>query len=121
MVVLAVGVHRLVARHRLAGVHAAHQPQLVEQLQCAIDACYADALATRAQAVGDLLRGDAAAELVEHAHHRRARSALAVARSFERALRVSNPLAHACGKDRLAVMADVYRTPDERFEGSAGL
>ena len=65
MVVLAAWMDRLVAGHGLAHVHPPHEAHVVEKLERAVDARHAHALAALPQPVGDLLGGDAAAELVE--------------------------------------------------------
>ena len=92
--VLAVRVDRLVARDRLADVDTAHQPHVVEQLERAVDARHPDALTAIAQAVRDLLRGDAATELVERRDDGCTWRAHAVATALEGLARVSNPVAH---------------------------
>ena len=48
VVMLAVRIDRLVARHGLANVDAAHEPHVVEQLEGAVDARDADADARKA-------------------------------------------------------------------------
>ena len=94
VVMLAVRVDRLVARDALGGVDAPRQAQLVEQLERPVDARDADVLAAVVQAVRDLLRGDAAAEVGERLDDGRPRPAQAVALALELALSVLSPVGH---------------------------
>ena len=94
MVVLAVRVDRLVARDSLGGVDPPREAQLVEQLECPVDAREADVLAPAVQAVGDLLRGDAAAEVGERLDDGGPRAAQAIALPLELALSVLSPVGH---------------------------
>ena len=94
VVMLAVRVDRLVARDALGGVDAPRQAQLVEQLERPVDAREADVLAPVVQAVGDLLGGDAAAEVGERLDDGRPWTAQAVALALELALSVLSPVGH---------------------------
>ena len=63
VVVLAARVDRLVARDALGHVHPPSEPQVVEQVERAVDRRDADVVPAFAQVVGDLPRGHAAAEI----------------------------------------------------------
>ena len=100
MVVLAARADRLVAGDALRRVHAAGEPQLVEQLERPVDARDAHVLAAPVKAVGDLLGGDAAAEVGQRLDHRGARPAEAVALALELSLGMCDPFRHGV-KDRV--------------------
>src|SRR3954469_8750400 len=79
VMVVAAGGDRLVAGDALGGVHPASQPEAVQQVERPVDGRDAHVLAALLKAVGDLLGGDAAAQLGERLDYRRARRAQAVA------------------------------------------
>src|SRR5581483_8518182 len=90
VVVLAVRPRGLVARHPVADVHARHQRLAGEDVEDAVDARDADPLPRRAQALVQLLRGDAALEAVEAADDGAA-GAAAVPGGPQRSERVLRP------------------------------
>ena len=92
VVVLAARVRGLVARGALADVEALDQPEAVEQLERPVDAGQADAAAALAQQVGDLARGDRAAERRDGLDHLLASRAGAVAGIGEHLVGVVGPL-----------------------------
>ena len=100
VVVVAAGVDGLVAGDALRHVDAARQLQAIEQLEGPVDARHAHVLAALAEAVRDLLCGDAAPEVGQRLDHDGTGVAQPVAAPLERPLRVSDPLIHGA-KDRL--------------------
>src|SRR5580765_3484583 len=90
VMVLAPAVHRLVAGDPRAEVDPLHEALGGEQLEHAVDARDPDLAVRLAQAVEDLLRGDAAVLLVEELDHGPAGAA------------VAEPLAHERGERRVA-------------------
>ena len=90
VVVLPTRKRRLVASHARADVEPLDEPQLVEQLERAVDARLADAATV--EAVGQLPGGDAAAFARHRLDDRAARGARAVARALECGERVGAPV-----------------------------
>ena len=92
VVVLAARVRGLVARRALADVEALDQPEALEQLQGPVDAGQANAAAALAQQIGDLSRGDRAAQRRDGLDHLLAGGAGAVAGIGEHLEGVVGPL-----------------------------
>ena len=94
VVVLPVRPPGLVPRHALAELHALHEPELDEQLERPVDARDPDAPPVGAQAVVDLLRGQAARLGAKHRDDPVARAAAAEAGLAQRRAGVLAPLRH---------------------------
>ena len=98
VVVVARRVDRLVARDALAGVEAAHEAELVQRLQRAVDRRRRARAAGLAQAVGDLLRGEQAALAAEQLDDRAAARARAQAGAAQDLVGMLEPArARRCG------------------------
>ncbi len=92
VVMVAVGVHGLVAGHALAGVHASCESQPLEQLQGAVDARLAHVLAPGGEMIGNPPGGDAAAKVGQRTHHGAPGGAAAVAVTHQRVVGVLDPV-----------------------------
>ena len=92
VVVFVVGAHALVANHRLAGLHALHEPQSLELVEDAIDARAAHASLGLTQRVLDLHCGERARLGVEQLEHRTPRTAALVTGLGQRRLGLLDPV-----------------------------
>ena len=100
VVVLAARAHRLEARDARAEIDALEETLRGEQLEHAVDARDPDAAAVRAQAVEDLLRGEAAVLLGEELDHGPPGAAVAKTLSVQGLERRVCPLRHALDDSR---------------------
>lgn len=94
VMVMAVAARRLEPRDPVPDVDALDESQRREGLERAVDACDADGAARRADSVVDLLRGEAAALLVEELDDAASGASAAETRRAEAVERMVGPAGH---------------------------
>jgi len=79
MMVLVLGAHTLIAHHRLTGLHALHEPELLELVEDPVDACPAHTPLGFAQRILDRHSRERALLFLEQFQESTARAAALVA------------------------------------------